>query len=551
MNEHEVAQQPPGVAQPARRVRSSHIWIATTLLGLGCSNSGGAPAYDGTLVRPTDAAASSCAEDCAAEALVCSLGRCTSMACATAEANNNSAVGCLFYTLQADNVAADEAAETTFLIANSGPNAASVQVELAMPSAGGNLWTAQGAAQVNPGAAGSLPITGKQVTASGLNQGGALRISSNQPVSVAEVESDALTQPATSSGGTVLLPLQALDDDYRVVTYPQAATADVLDVVGSRGGAGRVMIVGTQASTSLQIQAAHAISVDAGGLAPQALSANDVLSFQIGDGDVVQIYSDGEGTDLSGTYVSADAPLAVFAGNISTTYGSSTTGINSADMAHEQMPPIKSWSTSYVAPALTPEASLGCDSFFGPTGGSIWRVLASANATQITLSGPGVATPSPFPPMNAGDVQTLIATGSFTVSATAPILVTQGIDCEPSLSLAVGVDTGALPTSVAFAVPPSFDLQLVIVRPQGTGAPIMLDSSPIPSVAFTSAGGMFQVATVPLPACMPATGTAPCFHQLVGPGGIGMTLRGMDVLSSFALTYPSLSLCGFADACPN
>ena len=53
-----------------------------------------------------------------------------------------------------------------------------------------------------------------------------------------------------------------------------------------------------------------------------------------------------EGEDLTGAAVTADAPVAVFAGNISTTYGSNVTGINSADMAHEQMPPVTSWSKS-------------------------------------------------------------------------------------------------------------------------------------------------------------------------------------------------------------
>jgi len=551
MSEHQVAQPSRDVAQPARRVRSSHIWIVT-LLGLGCSN-GGAAAVDAPSAQPMDASTDPCVDSCAAQGMACSLGRCTTPDCQTAESNSKSVAGCVFYTLQADNVSADEAAETAFLIANAGAQGANVQLEVATASgAAGNSWTSLGAVQLETGTAASLPITGQQVIASGLNHGGGLRIVSDEPITVAEVESDALVQPPTSSGGTALLPIQALGANYRVVTYPQAATPDVLDVVGSRGGAGRLMIVATQA-TDVVLTAASAITVDAGGAVPQALNAQDQLSFSMEDGDVIQIYSAGEGVDLSGTQIAASAPrsLAVFAGNISTTYGSAAAGINSADMAHEQMPPLASWSRTYVAPALTPEASLGCDSFFGPNGGSIWRVLAGADGTKVTLSGPGVVNTSPFPMMNAGDVQTLIATGSFTVSATSPILVTQGIDCEPSLSLAVGVDPGALPTNVLFAAPPSFDLQLVIVRPKGTMTPVKLDDAIVSDSAFTDAGAMFQVATVALAACMPASGTGPCLHQLVGSGGVGMTLRGMDVLSSFALTTPALATCAFADSCPD
>ena len=55
-----------------------------------------------------------------------------------------------------------------------------------------------------------------------------------------------------------------------------------------------------------------------------------------------QIYSGAEGEDLTGgTVTRRRRPVAVFSGNISTSYGSHVTGINSADMAHEQMPPSR------------------------------------------------------------------------------------------------------------------------------------------------------------------------------------------------------------------
>ena len=58
---------------------------------------------------------------------------------------------------------------------------------------------------------------------------------------------------------------------------------------------------------------------------------------------------------------------------------------------------------------------------------------------------------------------------------------------------------------------------------------------------FQSAGPGFEVAAVPLPACIPTDGSGVCTHLLVSTsknGGFGMSLRGMDVGSSFALTTP-------------
>ena len=52
----------------------------------------------------------------------------------------------------------------------------------------------------------------------------------------------------------------------------------------------------------------------------------------------------------------ASKPVAVFAGNITTTYGRTGINVQSPDMVHEQMPPTAHWSFKYVAAALPPQA---------------------------------------------------------------------------------------------------------------------------------------------------------------------------------------------------
>jgi hypothetical protein len=561
MTERNVAQprrnKRSDVAQRARRDRASHIGLRLGLrrlgvcavlgLGLGCAkpsarDDGGTK--DGGASDAADAANSTCAIDCKAVGLACSFQRCTSVACQASETTGEGIAGCIFYSLQADNVTADENATTSFLVANAGQARANVTLE-APPAPGASTWTELGAFQIDVGASLRIPVPpGHQVIAAGVNQKMALRISSDQPVTVSELESDNVDSPATSSGGTMVLPLQSLGTDHRVVTYPQEATNDVQMTAGSRGGSARVMVVATQDGTTVNFTPVRPVTGDPSATPPAPdLAAGVTYTVVLDAGDVFQIYSGAMGEDLTGAEVWASARVAVFAGNISTTYGFNVTGINSADMAHEQMPPLSSWSKTYVAAAMTPQASIGCTSFFGMNGASIWKVLASHDGTTVTVAGPGI--PSANYPLDTGGVLTLVETGSFTVTTkTYPILVTQGIDCEPSLSLAVAVDATTLLTNLPFAVPPSFDLLLDIVRTEG--AEILLDGNPVSGAMFHAVGG-YELASIPLDPCVPTDGSGACTHLLVSTsmnGGFGMSLRGMDVGSSFAFTTPLVG-CDF------
>lgn len=561
-----AAQRPRG--DVAQRIRSPHTlaaWLCATFAALSCSSAPAQPhpqpdqdatlplkcsvplvcdagavhACDGDRVGPL-------VDDCQARGKLCSQGRCTSQACRDVESTSAQTLeGCLFYTLQPDNVSADEAADTSYLVNNAGPDPAQVQLEYAVPEANGTtVWMAVPFAsqQVPPGTSARLHASQLEVRNAGVTAGGAVRVESDRPITVAEVESDDRAQAASSSSGTIVLPVQSLGLGYRAVTYPQEATPDVQQVVGSRGGAARVMIVGTQPGTRVEFTPAAAISADPDQVLP-ALAAGEPYSFTLNDGDVFQIYTNGLDEDLTGSLVSvvSGAPVAVFSGNISTSYGSAVTGINSADMAHEQMLPLSSWSRTWVAAPLAPQGSIGCTSFFanasGTGGGSIWRVLASEDDTQVVL---GTNPPETLPPLHAGESIIRVSGDPFTVVASKPILVTQGMDCEPTLSLAIAADSQALLTNLTFAGVPGFDQEVVVVR--ATGSVIALDNMAIPDPVFRPVGHGLEVAALPLPNCGAASGA--CLHRLVAsPGAFGMTMRGMDVSASFALTAPGLLRC--------
>jgi hypothetical protein len=567
--DHDVAQR------GTRRDRSPHIWsdvvasLVTVTLTCGACSVTPTPETDAQVTPQSCSGSAICmgatavyactegtvgppVDDCAEKGQVCSLARCTSSDCQIAETNTNSLVGCLFYAVQAENVEADAAKATSFLVTNPGGDPAAVEIQVPDPAGlyVGATWLSQSSTLVATGESGRLQLSEGAVVGLGIASRAAVRVSSDRPVTVVEIESDDTAEDATSTGGTMVLPLQSLGIEYRAVTYPQVETQAITDTPGSRGGAGRVIVVGTQNGTTIHFSPLGPVTAELGN-GVHGLDPYDDYQVTLNDGDAFQIYTGAANEDLTGSSVTAGQPIAVFSGNISTTYGSDVTGINSPDMAHEQMPPIATWSRTYVAASLTPEASIDCTSFFGTNGASIWRVLASVAGTTVTFDGPGVDTLQVLTPgsvaeplvqpllLGAGEAASLVGLGSFSVTATNPILVTQGMDCAPSLSLAIAADAGALIKNLSFAVLPNFDQLLGIVRP--LGAEVDLDGDAVSDAMFLAAGGGFEVAEVSLLPCAPSDGV--CTHHLVSTVGFGMTLRGMDVQSSYALTAPALVGC--------
>jgi hypothetical protein len=468
--------------------------------------------------------------DSCAEAGACSLGRCTSPGCAAAERDLTTFVGCVFYTAEVANVASDASRATSFLVTNGAGEATEVTLERHLAGS----WSLAGSETIAAGqGAARLTIAGLMITGAGRSDGG-LRVSTSQPVTVAQIQSDDRDREALNSGGTMLLPVQALGTRHMVMAYPQVQTPALQSTLDSGGGAGRLLIVGTKAGTQITLTvSANASLVVAGTLA--TVEAGATYPVPLEDGEVFQAFSGDDKQDLSGTEIRATQPIAVFSGNIATTYGKTAPGINSPDMAHEQMPPIAHWSYEYVAAGLPPQLST-CDTLLGKTNASVWRLMAALDGTEVKFMRPDPMTAGPEDQtMHAGQVIEFVAETDFVVKGNRPLLLTQGIDCEASLSLGISVDKP--PEDLTFSVLPHFDQMIAVVR-MGI-KPVLLDGVPIGSTFFAPAGGDYQVARVPLERCPASRGV--CTHRL--QGSFGMTLRGMDVLASYVLTTPSWAAC--------
>ena len=214
----------------------------------GCT---GTTVCDGLLVKACDNnVVGAVVADCSSEG-GCSDGRCMSPDCAAVERDRKSFAGCLFYTVEPSNVASDADAPTSFLITNPGSERATVSLQQSVNGS----WGPAVPMTVSAGGTVRLPVAGLQVGQSGGPQEkGGLRLSSDRPVTVAQIQSDDVNRDAQSSGGTMLLPVNVLGTHYMVMTYPQAQTPEIASLTGSPSGAGRLLIVGTQPETMVTLK---------------------------------------------------------------------------------------------------------------------------------------------------------------------------------------------------------------------------------------------------------------------------------------------------------
>jgi len=180
----------------------------------------------------------------------------------------------------------------------------------------------------------------------------------------------------------------------------------------------------------------------------QATQNNTTVNFTLKGGEIItktlnagETYMAQRGTDLTGSKITSDKPIAVFSGNNCTNV---PTGASACDHLVEQMPSVDALSKQYLL-ARTPRTG---------SQGDVYRVVASADGTQVTINGSVVAT------LNAGDFYEgrVGATGAK-IDTSLPVLVAQyligssqaGTNTDPAMTIVPGSDQWL--KSYVFATP--------------------------------------------------------------------------------------------------
>lgn len=285
------------------------------------------------------------------------------------------------------------------------------------------------------------------------------------------------------------LPTDILGVEYLVLTY--------------RGGGPEFAVVGTADNTTVTITPTEQ------GARPRGVP----YQIRLNRGETYQLVL---GTDLSGSVITADKPVAVFGGNVCTNVPPE---FFACDHLTEQLPPVETWGRSFLTAPLATRKK-----------GDTFRFLAARDATRVSVNGTPVVT------LNRGQVFEQLIEGPAQITADQPILVAQfsngsqfdGVTSDPFMMLIPPFEQFL--ASYTVTTPASgFGANFInVVTPQGAAGRISLDGAPIPADRFTPIGASgFAGAQLPV-----SLGS----HNLSGPLPFGVFVYGFDEFDSYG--YP-------------
>jgi hypothetical protein len=492
------------------------------------------------------------ADDCGAKGLTCLGGLCVN-ACA-GDFKSNTYVGCDFYAVDLDNAVETSGGgvydaqnkQYAVVVSNTADAPATVTVSMGQKGSAGyktkNFPVAGKGLQVINLPDKSWGVPNQNQDNTNINDK-VYRIVADQPI-VAYQFNPLDNFGVFSNDASLLLPSSSLGKAYYVMTRRQLADKyrSYINIIATAAGDTTVAV-----KVTCKTQAGPGIP---------SLKKGGVGTYTLKQGQALNLESDEAGGDLTGSYVESDKPVAVFGGSEASnspdtgncvpkatgggkacagtsnsgfakacTSDSQCDGSCCADHLEEQMFPIDTLGTSYVASRLQ-QRGKEKDS---------WRILAVQDGTTVTTT-PNVAT---VPVLNKGAWYEIVTDKDFTIDSNKPVLVAQYMassyatitteagtcsiasqctskygfqaDClsggfqnycapigDPSLILAAA--TNQYLDDYIFLVPDKYKINYInVVVPAGTVA--KLDGNPIGAGSFVSVqGSLWTVARLPIAA---------------------------------------------------
>lgn len=233
-----------------------------------------------------------------------------------------------------------------------------------------------------------------------------------------------------------------------------------------------------------------------------AMKKGDTQVFYLDQYDVLNLETKSIGDDLTGSVITADKNIAVFAGNEATSIPETDPITCCADHIEHQQYPLSAWGKTYNAVKTKPRGKER----------EMWRILARLDDTRVTLT-PDVVSENPLV-LNAGQWIDILTTESFSIEANQPILVGQfltgqndPIDPETGVqtpdwagigdpSYIIGVPIEQYRMSYRFLVPSKYEEDYItVVAP--IDATVALDGLDIDASQFNAFGdGQYKAAYV-------------------------------------------------------
>ncbi|HMG75196.1 MAG TPA: PKD domain-containing protein [Pyrinomonadaceae bacterium] len=356
-----------------------------------------------------------------------------------------------------------------------------------IPGAGFN-FTQNFTVQTNTIATVQLPFV--QVYESDVIQDKGIHVTSQQPVTIY-----GLNQRVFTSDAFLGLPVNTLGTDHFVLTYSNMGFSPTSEVG----------MVATENATTVTITPSATSGSRAAGV-PYNVTLNQGQTY------LLQNTVPTTAGDLTGSRVSSNKPIAVFAGHAAATIPAEAGCC--ADHLVEQLPPTNVWGKRF---ATIPIATR--------TKGDFFRFIAAEDATAIYLNGNLAAT------LNRGQWVEKIIKEPTEIIATAPIMVAQY-----STSVFYDPPTTGKADPFEMIIPPysqflnhytistpgtGFQINYAnVVAPTASLGSITLDGTPISASSFAPIGvSGYSGAQIPITVGM---------HNLDGPASFGVFVYGFN-----------------------
>lgn len=379
------------------------------------------------------------AQDCSKGGWTCLGGLCVN-ACAS-DIKSNTNVGCDYWAVDLDNalevnsagVYDAQNAQFSVIVSNTSANPAIVDVTLGVDKTATGAKTKQWTVQPKALQIINLPDPSWQIpnqNQDGTNINGRVyRIQASQPI-VAYQFNPLQNYGVFSNDASLLLPTNSLGTKYYILSRQQDGNyRSYINIIATLPGVTNVKVVPSARTL-------------AGPNVP-AMEKGQSKSFQLKQGESLNIESDQEKADLTGSYIESDRSVAVFGGSEasnSPTFGNCVpSGVGTkkvcastvldgsggtpctkdtdceaeccSDHLEEQMFPVTAWGKQYVGGRLQPRGKER----------DAWRILAAENGTKVTLT-PAIAT---VPMLSAGQWYEFETDKDFMIQADKPIQVGQ------------------------------------------------------------------------------------------------------------------------------
>ncbi|MFT7578467.1 MAG: hypothetical protein ACI9MR_000125 [Myxococcota bacterium] len=342
-------------------------------------------------------------EDCAASGLSCLQGACVSPCVVDIKGKSNS--GCDYWAVDLDNHYQAQSGPFALIVSNLDPAPAMVSISRRDGPQAQTVEVVQ--RQVGPNSLEVFELPQRHPGGAGIYWA-AYRVQSTRPI-IAYQFNPLSNVGVFSNDASLLLPVNTHGTEYVVTSrFELLGGGDNGTTLPYRG---TVTVVASSETTDVQVTPT---SRTLAGPNMQTMAPGQTYTYALEPYQILSIKTDQpapagqiRGGDLTGTVITANKRIAVFAGHEAALSDQSCC----ADHLEQQMFPVATWGTTYVATKAFPRLNES----------DYWRVVASRDNTQVTFS-PAVAETQV---LNRGQFFEVKSTADFVVTATQPVMVSQ------------------------------------------------------------------------------------------------------------------------------